>query len=795
MRADELRHSADFRRPLLAILAVALLPLGLQALLGLHFIRQTGGLAGRASQDALNERSTEALELRAIETANAIAAFLAERETDLRALAFLPRTDQAFVAFAKSHGRELWLLERGWEVRRTTPLYPEIAYIDAQGVERIRVSDGQVVGQNHLRRVSDPKATTFKSETYFADAQRLPLGKVHVSYLTGFYVSRRQAAAGERFQGVLRFAMPVADGGAKGVVVLTLDGRHLESFTDHIVPTEQRFAARPDAKSGNYAYLIDKRGAAIAHPDDSVQWGLARDGRPIPYATRREEIGERPVLLHELGFADENLASIPARAAKGQAGSLSYTWAGQHKFVAFAPVPYFGGPYAPPAGFGWVGISAELAAFQRPAEALKTAISARVWQLSLLTLLILLGAAAIVSYTALSIARRLQREWKRAAQAEDALRTSEQKFRQMVAGALVGIFRTTAGGVVVEANAALLRMLKLTSLEQMNQIGLVNLYADPGGRQRLLDALQAGPVTAFETPFRRADGEVITASLSAHAVRDPAGALQFIDGTFEDISERKRNEDDLRAAKNAAEAANRAKSTFLANMSHELRTPLNAIIGYSEMLAEDARDSDAVEQVADLEKIDSAGRHLLALINDILDLSKVEAGKMELVPRTFDIATLVHETATTAAPLAQRNGNALDVECPDDIGTLTADPKRVRQCLLNLIGNSAKFTEQGRISLKAERAATDGHDWVRLSVRDTGIGMTPEQLQRLFQAFSQVDSSTTRRFGGTGLGLAITRRLCRLMGGDVSVTSEHGQGSVFTIQLPANREPAASNQK
>ncbi len=786
MRLDELRHSANFHRPLLAILAVALVPLGLQALLGLTFIRRTGSLAGQASQDALDARSTEALELRAVETAAAIAAFLSEREADLRTLALLPRTERAYLAFAAPRQRELWFLEQGRETRRKTALYAEIAYVDPLGAERIKISEGRIAGRTELRRISDPKATTFGSETYFADAQRLPLGKVHISYLTGFYVSRREVAAGERFRGVLRFAMPVADGSTKGVLVLTLDGRHLESFTDHIVPTEQRFAVRPDPKSGNYAYLIDSRGAAIAHPDDSLQWGLARDGQPIPHATRREEIGERPVLLQELGFADERLASIPARAAAGQAGSLSYTWAGQHKFVAFAPIPYFGGPYTPPAGFGWVGISAELSAFRRPAVALRAAVAARVRQLSLLTLLILLGAATVVSYTARSIVGRMQREWRRAAKAENALRASEHKFRQIVAGALVGIFRTSASGVILEANAALLGMLQLDSLEQVNQIGLGNLYADPGDRQRILDALQRGPVTAFEMRFRRADGNVITASLSAQAIRDETGAIQFIDGTFEDISDRKRHEDDLRAAKDAAEAASRAKSTFLANMSHELRTPLNAIIGYSEMLTEDARENGAAERVADIEKIESAGRHLLALINDVLDLSKVEAGKMELSPRAFDIATLVHELAATAAPLAQRNANSIDVECPDDIGTLTADPERVRQCLLNLVGNAAKFTTQGRITLKAERSAADGNEWVLLSVRDTGIGMTPEQIERLFQAFTQVDSSSTRRYGGTGLGLAITRRLCRLMGGDVSVTSDLGRGSVFTVRLPAS---------
>jgi signal transduction histidine kinase len=241
----------------------------------------------------------------------------------------------------------------------------------------------------------------------------------------------------------------------------------------------------------------------------------------------------------------------------------------------------------------------------------------------------------------------------------------------------------------------------------------------------------------------------------------------------------------LRIAVAAAEEADRAKSTFLATMSHELRTPLNAIIGYSEMLQEEAQDLGAASFVEDLGKIQSASRHLLALINDILDLSKIEAGKMELHLEPLPLPQLIEEVGATVAPLAAKKGNTLEVRCAPEVGVIHGDVTRLRQGLLNLLSNACKFTEKGRVRLEALRLTASGKDWIQVRVSDTGIGMTPEQMQKLFQAFSQADTSTTRKYGGTGLGLAITRKLCRLMGGDVFVESAPGKGSTFTLQIPA----------
>jgi signal transduction histidine kinase/DNA-binding response OmpR family regulator len=240
------------------------------------------------------------------------------------------------------------------------------------------------------------------------------------------------------------------------------------------------------------------------------------------------------------------------------------------------------------------------------------------------------------------------------------------------------------------------------------------------------------------------------------------------------------------------EAASRHKSQFLANMSHELRTPLNAIIGVSEMLLEDARDLGQSEQIEPLERILRAGRHLLALINEILDLSKIEAGKVELEIESFAVAPLVRDVATTLGPAAEKNGNRIEVRCADDLGMMSADETRIRQALLNLVSNAVKFTERGAVTIVAEREQAANREWIVFRVTDTGIGMTPEQMGRLFQDFTQADSSTTRKYGGTGLGLAISRRFCRMMGGDITVQSEPGRGSTFTTRLPAEVKEIAS---
>jgi signal transduction histidine kinase len=237
---------------------------------------------------------------------------------------------------------------------------------------------------------------------------------------------------------------------------------------------------------------------------------------------------------------------------------------------------------------------------------------------------------------------------------------------------------------------------------------------------------------------------------------------------------------ELLAARRAAETASKTKSQFLANMSHELRTPLNAIIGYSEMLREQAEEDGASAYAEDLEKIRAAGRHLLSLINEVLDLSKIEAGRMELFLEAYSVAELVRDVATTVQPLVEKNGNRLIVDANGAGGEARADVTKMRQVLLNLLSNASKFTDHGDIHLTARHAGDD----LILEVRDSGIGMTPEQSAKLFEAFAQAEASTSKNYGGTGLGLAISREFCRLMGGDITVASAVGQGSTFTVRVP-----------
>ncbi len=247
--------------------------------------------------------------------------------------------------------------------------------------------------------------------------------------------------------------------------------------------------------------------------------------------------------------------------------------------------------------------------------------------------------------------------------------------------------------------------------------------------------------------------------------------------------------EEFRAARDAAEVANRSKSIFLANMSHELRTPLNAIIGYSEMLQEDAEAYHYDDIVPDLQKICAAGHHLLVLINDIIDLSKIEAGKIELHLETFCVADVVESVVATVQPLMQKNANTLHVSCTDDVQSMHSDLTRVKQVLFNLLSNAAKFTEEGDITLEVLREeGPPPHIIFRVS--DTGIGMTTEQLQRLFQPFMQADASTTRRYGGAGLGLTISQRFAQMMGGYIVVESTSGEGSTFTVHLPAEAQNA-----
>ncbi|VAW35126.1 hypothetical protein MNBD_CHLOROFLEXI01-2364 [hydrothermal vent metagenome] len=370
-------------------------------------------------------------------------------------------------------------------------------------------------------------------------------------------------------------------------------------------------------------------------------------------------------------------------------------------------------------------------------------------------------------------------------QAKNARLESERKYRKLINSMQDGVF-IMQDGLIQFANNALATMLGYT-LYELQGMRFVNLIAPedvPMAEEyyRLALSGKYAP-TDFTIRLKTQSGQQLITQLKI--TRSEHNNSIAHTGTVINITDQTHYEQELEQARDAAEMANRSKSAFLANMSHELRTPLNAILGYSEMLSEDAEDMGYSEFIPDLQKIRQAGRQLLDLINDILDLSKIEAGKMDLHVESFAVADFLEDVVTTIRPLINKSSNLLRVEI-DEPGEMQADKTKLRQVLFNLLGNASKFTDNGSITLRAERQdlANEGQ-WLTFEVADTGIGLSPEQQEQVFAPFAQADASTTRKYGGTGLGLAISRRFCNMMGGDITVQSQQGAGAIFTVHLPA----------
>ncbi len=371
--------------------------------------------------------------------------------------------------------------------------------------------------------------------------------------------------------------------------------------------------------------------------------------------------------------------------------------------------------------------------------------------------------------------------------AERLTKEGEERFRTLVEASAAIIWTADGSGAFVEPQPHWNRFTGQTSEEAIGWGRLESVHPDDVDNIRAMwrHAIETRLPIAAESRLRRHDGEFRHMALSVAPVLREDGSIREWVGSHTDITERKQDEAQLSAAKEAAEAANRAKSAFLANMSHELRTPLSAVIGYSEMMEEEVEDMGEQGLLTDLGKIKSNARHLLSLINDVLDLSKIEANRMDTFAEDVDVAGLVEEVAATVGTLVEQKNNVLVLEVAPDVGAMHTDVVKVRQCLFNLLSNASKFTENGRVTLAARREGELDAATLVFRVTDTGIGMTEEQLARLFQRFAQADETTTRKFGGTGLGLALTRAFSRLLGGDITVESTLGVGTTFTLRLPA----------
>ena len=624
--------------------------------------------------------------------------------------------------------------------------YHELRYIDREGHERIRIDK---VG-SAPRRVPADQLLNKAQRYYVKDALSVSLGEV--------YPSRFDLAVNEQgielpYKPLLRILTPVADPerGVHGLVGISyLGGQLLRGLVANAQRTPGQFLLTDD----HGHFMLSDR------PEDEWGFQLAeRQGRTL--AWRWPEVAQ----------------AVDA----AETGAL-HTDAGLFVWMHTNPLD------GPRPGQAHLGRHWTLLQFTPPVE-----VAARLAGVEWVTRSLGAAGCLIVALAAGFVVRaRMAREL---AERELRQREADSRMLAMVAARTQnGVAILSKGGEIEWVNEAFARMLGRPAS------GIVGRRAGPLMTGEHTDSSTLATVMASidalkgfreELLVYPKDGTPAWVAMDGRSSSLEGGEVDHMVLVLSDITERKRAEEEASRARDAAESANRTKSAFLANMSHELRTPMNAIIGYSEMLIEDAQDGGHDDSIGDLEKIRAAGKHLLSLINDVLDLSKIEAGKMELHLEVFDLGKMLGEVVTTIQPLADKGGNKLVLEAPDPPGTMRADLTKLRQGLFNLLGNACKFTERGQVTLEVTRTGPI----VTFRIADTGIGMTAEQLARLFQPFSQADASTTRKYGGTGLGLVITRTFARMMGGDVTVESTPGRGTTFTLMVPAEVvDPKAAAQ-
>jgi len=787
----------------------------------LETIRQMGDAATGDAIKALDDRAREGIERLTTDTARAVAVFLYDRDSDILQAAQVEPDEAAYRRFLAHRSRTVhrhgaWRLSddqsrwesagpEGWDealaaeagqalpdnakafsarppeyigVPEQRPLFVEMSFIDTSGRERVKITTGELMPRA-LRDVSRPENTFIKAERYWPALQKLKAGEIYVSEVIGAYVGSRvigpylpasakkagiefkpEASAyagtenpvGQRFRGIVRWATPVLRGGRiVGYVSLALDHDHIREFTDHLSPTDSRYTAINDAIVGNYAFMWDHRSRNISHPRDYFIVGYDPDtGQQVtPWldqglyeAWQASGKPSEAFLAGVTPFDGQSLKKKPA-TAQVKAGTVGLDC----RYLNFSPQCA-----------GWKqlteqGGSGSFAIFFSGLDKLTT-------------------AAAIPYYTGQyghsrrgfgfvtiganvdDFHRAATESAKRIGQAITETDEEFQQKREALRGDIGSNLAQTAGA------------LTFSTLVMVVLVIIVAIWMAQFITRR---------ITSMIDGLGRFQAGDLSHRLQARSNDEMGELARSFNRMADTVQESFKRSEDGRAR---AEEANKLKSDFLASMSHELRTPLNGILGYSELLQVELEDPAQQEYAA---SIHTSGQHLLDIVNDLLDLAKIEAGRMELKPAELEISRLVADLIGAHRAHAQGKSLALTCALADDLpAQLSTDPQRLRQIINNLLNNAIKFTENGEVELKVRRVG----DRLAFDVRDSGPGIPPEAWSVIFEKFRQLDQFITRDHGGTGLGLALARELAHLLGGELSVESRVGEGSTFTLTLP-----------